>query len=79
MHSSYEHSRIASDPAIGDAPKTVSKSQEGSFWQQGKSFWQSPVVLLAEAAAAAGLWTAHTWVVWTVSVLGKTKQEHKNN
>lgn len=27
------------------------------------------MVLLAEAAAAAGLRAAHTWVVWTVSVL----------
>lgn len=31
--------------------------------------WQSPVVLLAEAAAAAGLRAAHTRVVWTMSVL----------
>lgn len=37
--------------------------------QQGKSLWQNPVVLLAEAAAAAGLRTGNTWVVWTVSVL----------
>lgn len=79
-----EHVGLASVPATGDAPKAISKSQEGSFWQQvqysmEKSFWQSPVVLLAEAAAAAGLRTAHTWVVWTVSVLGKTKERYKNN
>jgi hypothetical protein len=39
--------------------------------QQEKPSWQSPVILLAEATAAAGLRAAHTWVVWTVSVLGE--------
>lgn len=39
--------------------------------------WQSPVVLLAEAAAAAGLRAAHTRVVWTMSILEK-KQKNKD-
>lgn len=44
---------------------------EGSFCQQVQDSRKSPSsrVLLAEAAAAAGLRAAHAWVVWTVSVL----------
>lgn len=39
------------------------------------SFVRSSPGGLAEAAAAAGLRAAHTWVIWTVSALEKTTKE----
>lgn len=62
-----------------DAPTTGSNCLEDKFLSAGSVSqeshpWPSPVVLLAEAAAAAGLRAAHTWVVWTMSVLEKTKK-----
>lgn len=52
-------------------------SLEGSFCLQAQYSKESHSrrVLLAEAAAAAGLRAAHAWVVWTVSVLGETRKE----
>lgn len=57
----------------------MAKSLQGSFVSgfstAGRSSWQSPLVLLAEAAAAAGLRAAHAWVVGAVPVLGKKSEQ----
>lgn len=62
-----------SEPSTAGAPKAGPSLRAllsaGSVRRKspGRVQWLS-----AEAAAAAGLRAAHTWVVWTVSVLGKT-------
>lgn len=54
---------------LRQCPRARKAVFDSRFSTAGKVILAESSGLLAEAAAAAGLRTAHTWVVWTVSVL----------